>query len=599
MSGEREGRELSWGGGADRLGPIQWIGSEYLADVCDLSGAEVKAYIARALKGLTVGKRPAPKIQGPPHSVFTLGGPGAGKSSVVRAVLARRHPGRDYVVLDPDRLLDYHPRARGGVIAVPDIEGRPTGLGLTHDFGRCLRVANAGVYDALEGSLTSKGYNLIVAAFGGQHRGLVEAKQRGRRTSLVFVGAPLEAQQARSWARARETGQFFKNTRAEHDVFVADLRAQAAADAPWFGLWADEFLVVDNGANLPALWGAGQGDLGAGAKGVPAAAEVPPRRGAFDGWLAAARGMVESACPPAGASGGARRVPAIRWVPVEVEKSCRLTEGEAEAAGARARKALTAGHRTAAERGTGAPPRSVYTMGAPGSGKSSVSQLLIRAPPFSAGADFISIDLDEAIKYHPRYRGVYLLPDLDGQATAAGLASAYHVYNQQMEEVVFPIINELGGAGYDLLLNQVGARGLRDGKRHGHLTTLLFVGAPVAVAQARVRSRAVETGRFLERSLAAQARRVADWWRGDLILAPWYALWADEFYVADNGAGQPGPAGAAEGATRVRPREEGETLGEWLWRAQQAVDRASGVGPAARKKESAAAVRGLGVASPA
>jgi len=575
----------------------QWITGEWPA-ACEVTGAELKKTYTRAHKALTAGVRPVAKKQGPPHLVLTIGAPGSGKSTVARAVCARRHPGRDYVILDFDRILQFHPRASEPVETL-DIYGEATGVGVTSTFQHCLEEV-LGAISGLAGELiVQKKFNLIYQVGSGHHQHLVRAKRLGYTTTLMFVGAPLALQQERSWARARRTGQFFGDDRAEHDEFVAGQREASASDAPWFALWADEFLAVGNSEPLPV----------AGPEARPLAErppsgvhEAPPPGGhSLDDWLARARELVRRVCPPE-AAGGARRAeplpaPPLRWIGRSAAtEGLKLSPGETKELEERLPGELARGHAPAAAR-RAAPPQTIYTMGAPGAGKSTISELYARRLS-TAGAgpgparDFISLDLDSAVKYHPRMKGIYMLPDLGGRPTGVALTTLHLAANYELEKVLHPTVNRLCAEGYDLLLNRVGVGGARVAKAHGHRTTLLYVGAPLPAAQARAQARALETGRFLSPTLAAQDRLVEEMWERDAQLAPWYALWVDEFLVA-SGSGS-APEASLASLRRVPARAPGEPLGDFIARAQAAVDEATGLGAGGRKKRARAFEAGQG-----
>jgi hypothetical protein len=139
------------------------------------------------------------------------------------------------------------------------------------------------------------------------------------------------------------------------------------------------------------------------------------------------------------------------------------------------------------------------------------------------------------------------------------------------------------GARYNIILQSHSRRHLLSAQRAGYRTTLLYVRAPLAVAQARSRARAAATGMFLAPTLRAQNALVAQMWAEYRALAPWAALWADEFVVADNGAprapGVPPPF-------RVVPVRPPGCVADWAAPALEAEKAlASAATPPKKKKQ--------------
>jgi predicted ABC-type ATPase len=103
----------------------------------------------------------------------------------------------------------------------------------------------------------------------------------------------------------------------------------------------------------------------------------------------------------------------------------------------------------------------------------------------------------------------------------------------------------------------------------GYRTTLVSVALPLADAVSRARSRAVETGRFLAPTLAAQDRVTEAMWNHYVETAPWYGLWADEMVVVNNGGANP--------KTAVKDAERFVVTRKNISKVRQAVRRASGL----------------------
>lgn len=236
---------------ARRPPPRGWVGPDPAAACGPLSPKELESVRAKARRDLVRGARPA---RGRPHLILTVGAPGAGKSTVAPLVAAARAPGESYVTVDFDLAFRYHPRYRD-VWDIPSAaDGRPTGVGAALGFLFCGEHIEP-VYCQLLAELMGGGargargarHNIILQSHSRRH--LVSAQRAGYRTTLLYVQAPLAVAQARSRARAAATGMFLAPTLRAQDVLVAQMWAEYRALAPWAALWADEFVVADNGAS--------------------------------------------------------------------------------------------------------------------------------------------------------------------------------------------------------------------------------------------------------------------------------------------------------------------------------------------------------------
>lgn len=220
-----------------------------------------------------------------------------------------------------------------------------------------------------------------------------------------------------------------------------------------------------------------------------------------------------------------------KWIDTSaLPDSCDVTPEEYARAAAAARKDLVKGKKPVPK---GQTPHLLLTIGAPGSGKHTL------AAAIAAGkGDYVIIDVDAAVKYHPRYRGLWKLPDaVTGAATSVGSTSTWFMCGNALFNIFGPIVNdfmEKPGAKYNIVLLTHDQIPLINAKLAGYRVTLLYVGVPLSVAVARSRSRAVKTGKFLTSTLERQTEVVESMWEYYKRTAAWYGLWADEFLVADN-----------------------------------------------------------------
>jgi adenylate kinase family enzyme len=229
--------------------------------------------------------------------------------------------------------------------------------------------------------------------------------------------------------------------------------------------------------------------------------------------------------------------PLTTWVdPLDAYSGCDVTAAEYDAAAAAARKDLLKGKRPVAE---GVTPHLLITIGAPGVGKSTVSGAI--ASKRGAGDDYVTVDLDTAVKYHPRYSDIWAVPSAaTGNPAGVGYTLGYLSCNASLGDLLLRIYEDIifaKGPRYNVILQAHTQVNIILAKLAGFRVTLLFVGTPLATAQARSRTRAITTGKFLAANLAAQDEVVESMWVDYRLTAAWYGMWADEFLVADNRRG--------------------------------------------------------------
>lgn len=266
-----------------------WVDSEYMYGACAVTPAEMEAALKAARKDLLRDKRPVPRGSAP-HLIITIGAPGAGKSTVAEAVARRGDHGDygDYVTIDEDVAVKYHPRY-AGVWGVPSaVTGRPTGVGFTMGYLMCNQHLLGGVMVRIfEELVHAKGprYNIILQSHAQDN--LIEAKLEGYRTTLLFVGVPLPVAIRRSRDRAIATGKFLAPTLAAQDEIVDSMWNLYRRSAAWYGLWADEFLVADNSrpARDPAAFATDKRLVAIPLHGEP-----------WEARLAAAQAAIDAAC---------------------------------------------------------------------------------------------------------------------------------------------------------------------------------------------------------------------------------------------------------------------------------------------------------------
>lgn len=223
----------------------------------------------------------------------------------------------------------------------------------------------------------------------------------------------------------------------------------------------------------------------------------------------------------------------VEWVdPYSAYSECDVNAAEFEAATVAAREDLLTGKKPVAE---GTRPHLLITIGAPGSGKSTVAATIAAD---RGDGDYVAIDLDTAVKYHPRYKDIWSAPSaLTGRSTMIGFTLSYLACNATLEDMLIRIYEEIvfsEGPRFNLILQSHSQVNIILAKLAGYRVSLLYVGTPLAVARKRSRTRAAETGKFLAPTLAVQDDVVESNWVDYRMSAVWYGMWADEFIVVDN-----------------------------------------------------------------
>lgn len=188
-------------------------------------------------------------------------------------------------------------------------------------------------------------------------------------------------------------------------------------------------------------------------------------------------------------------------------------------------------------------PHLVQVMGAPGSGKHTVAKALVNRD------DYVLVDFDAAVQYHPRYHGMWKARK-DDATFWARIGSVTSVKNgastgvpamtwsrcngsESLQALLAKVVDTLIERRYNVLLLSHGFRLLWD-PPPGYRIHLAFVGVPEALAVRRSRDRALQTGKFIAATLAEQAESVREFWAKYRADAPTYARLADTFTVGSN-----------------------------------------------------------------
>jgi predicted ABC-type ATPase len=223
--------------------------------------------------------------------------------------------------------------------------------------------------------------------------------------------------------------------------------------------------------------------------------------------------------------------PPQNWVPDPGRICGELTADEQDAAAKYALEDLFAGKAPVAAESR---PHALFTIGAPGSGKSTVAMALVRVMGAHPAESYVVLDYDALIKYHPRFRDTWRVPDVFGRPTEVGYALGWMRCIDALDDLGQVLHRKIFTERYNVVVQTHAHDGMIAAQLAGYDVTLLYVGVPLGLAVHRARKRAVETGRFLAPTLEIQDRHIEQTWARYKRHAPWYGLWADEVIVAKN-----------------------------------------------------------------
>ncbi len=228
-----------------------------------------------------------------------------------------------------------------------------------------------------------------------------------------------------------------------------------------------------------------------------------------------------------------RLLPPQSWIPDPVHMCGELTADEEAAAIKSAFEDLFAG-KSPIPSTSEAGPHVIFTIGPPGSGKSTIADRLARVMAAHPVESYVVLDYDALLKYHPRFRDTWRVPDMFGRPTEVGYALGWMRCIDTLDALGRALHEKIFSERYNVIVQTHAYNGMIEAQLAAYTVTLLYVGVPLALAQERARKRAVETGRFLAPTLEIQDKHIERTWERYKHEAPWYGLWADQVFVAKN-----------------------------------------------------------------
>ena len=221
------------------------------------------------------------------------------------------------------------------------------------------------------------------------------------------------------------------------------------------------------------------------------------------------------------------------WIdPLDPYRACSVESNEYNIAIAKAKRALITDKKPQI---AGLKPKFYVTIGAPGSGKSTLINHIVHK--FDPDLDFIIIDLDLAVDYHPRYMSIWSSESaVDSRKTNIGYTLSRQICNDSLEGIMNAIFYDIikDNLRYNVIFQTQDLNSIILARSAGYEINLVFIGVKLDTAIQRSKTRALKTGKFLAANLYMQNQVVTDMWVDYKYNTAWYSLWSDNTYIIDN-----------------------------------------------------------------
>ena len=209
---------------------------------------EITEYANLVFKHITKNKTVATKV---PQLIIPIGAPGAGKSTIIKALIDEHSDVKinNYVDFDIDNLLDYISIGNSTIMDnfknIPDMDGKKSKIGYAYGWEECMEKISGKIVHLVILKLLKSNYNLIMNIHN-YYEIIIDAQLKGYFCILVYVAVSKPVAIKRANDRAFETGKFLKyGWDKTIDSYLSEYREKAV----WYALWADRFVVVNNNIN--------------------------------------------------------------------------------------------------------------------------------------------------------------------------------------------------------------------------------------------------------------------------------------------------------------------------------------------------------------
>lgn len=225
-----------------------WVDPMNVYDDCSISGEEYKKAIKIAKNKIVKGKTPQDPNAKPKFYV-TIGAPGSGKSTLIQHIAHKFNPELDFVSIDLDLAVEFHPRYKNMWSVDSAVNSLKTNIGFTLTRQIC--------NDNLEGMMESIFYDLIqdktrhnIILQTQDLNSIILARSVGYEVNLVFVGTQLDTAVRRSKLRAIRTGKFLAPNIHVQNQIVEEMWNDYKYNTAWYGLWTDNVFIIDNNEDV-------------------------------------------------------------------------------------------------------------------------------------------------------------------------------------------------------------------------------------------------------------------------------------------------------------------------------------------------------------
>lgn len=189
----------------------------------------------------------------------------------------------------------------------------------------------------------------------------------------------------------------------------------------------------------------------------------------------------------------------------------------------------------------GASPHIIFTIGSPGSGKSTVAGTVAgiifsgqKMDSTYKRENYVVLDFDSLVKYHPKWNDIWSIPDMNGSPTGVGFAFGWGQCVGSLMPLGQAFLDKVMAQKYNIIVQTHSQESIIEAQQSGYVVTLVYVAAPLELAKARARDRAVKTGMFIADSVSQQDEWIEQSWHWYQKSTPWFALWCHTFMVVPN-----------------------------------------------------------------
>lgn len=179
-------------------------------------------------------------------------------------------------------------------------------------------------------------------------------------------------------------------------------------------------------------------------------------------------------------------------------------------------------------------PHILFSIGPPGGGKTTLSRKLIETMKLYPVDEYIDLDHDMIIKYHPRYKEMFDMRDSEGHKTGIGYGMGYIRCGYSLEDIGTRLFEKIFTGRYNAIIHTHAMEDIIYARRFSYRATLLYVAVDLLIAQKRALSRANIIGRFLAQNTEQQNNHIARLHGRYKVTASWYSTWCNDFYMVDN-----------------------------------------------------------------